>query len=104
MRTQTLAEKVADGTIHVIGIGLGITAVIILAAILWNSPDFGRQVSVLIYAGCLMAMLSCSALYNIFAKDNKTGILRRLDHAAIFLLIAGTYTPLAAMVIGGWTT
>lgn len=103
MRTQTFAEKVADGTVHLIGIGLGIAAVITLIAVLWNTPDIGRQVSVFVYAGCLMAMLICSALYNIFAKEHKTGLLRRLDHAAIFLLIAGTYTPLAAMIIGGWT-
>ncbi|WP_417669561.1 PAQR family membrane homeostasis protein TrhA [Roseibium sp.] len=103
MRVQTLAEKIADGTVHVIGIGLGIAALITLIAVQWGSDDVGRQLSVYIYAGCLMLMLVCSALYNIFAKENKTGILRRLDHAAIFLLIAGTYTPLAAMIIGGRT-
>ncbi|WP_289032916.1 hemolysin III family protein [uncultured Roseibium sp.] len=103
MRVQTMPEKIADGTIHVIGICLGIAALITLVAVLWNTPDLGRQVSVFIYAGCLLAMLICSALYNMLAKDNKTGILRKLDHAAIFLLIAGTYTPLASMIIGGWT-
>ncbi|WP_153771151.1 hemolysin III family protein [Labrenzia sp. CE80] len=103
MRAQTLPEKIADGTIHVIGICLGIAALVTLVAVLWNTADLGRQVSVFIYAGCLLAMLICSALYNMLAKDNKTGILRKLDHAAIFLLIAGTYTPLASMIIGGWT-
>ncbi len=102
-RHQTLGELIADGTIHVIGIGLGVAATIILTLTLWNSGDLARQVSVLIYAACLMAMLICSALYNMFAKDHKAGVLRRLDHAAIFLMIAGTYTPLAAMIIGGWT-
>ncbi|MEP0452681.1 MAG: hemolysin III family protein [Roseibium sp.] len=103
MRVQTMPEKIADGTIHVIGICLGIAALITLVAVLWNTQDLGRQVSVFIYAGCLLAMLICSALYNMLAKDNKTGILRKLAHAAIFLLIAGTYTPLASMIIGGWT-
>lgn len=103
MRIESLAEKIADGTIHVIGIGLGLAATVTLIAVLWNSPDTARQVSVFIYAACLMTMLVCSALYNIFAKEKKRGWLRRLDHAAIFLLIAGTYTPLAAMIIGGWT-
>ncbi len=103
MRIETLAEKIADGTVHVIGIGLGLAATIALIAILWNSPDTGRQVSVFIYTGCLMAMLICSALYNIFAREEKQGLLLKLDHAAIFLTIAGTYTPLASMIIGGWT-
>lgn len=102
-RPLTFAEFVADGAIHVIGICLGLTATIVLAVTLWDTGDAARQVTVMIYAACLMAMLICSALYNMFARDHKTGILRRLDHAAIFLLIAGTYTPLAAMIIGGWT-
>ncbi|WP_420411397.1 PAQR family membrane homeostasis protein TrhA [Roseibium sp.] len=102
-RQQTLSELIADGTIHVLGIGLGVTATVVLAITLWNSGDFARQISVLVYAACLMAMLICSALYNMFATDHKTGVLRRLDHAAIFLMIAGTYTPLAAIIIGGWT-
>ncbi|GAA0777271.1 hemolysin III family protein [Roseibium denhamense] len=102
-RSQTFAELIADGTVHVIGIGLGIAATIILGATLWDAGDPARQISVLIYAACLMAMLVCSALYNMIAKDNKTGVLRRLDHAAIFLMIAGTYTPLTAVIIGGWT-
>ena len=103
MRVQTLAEKIADGTVHIIGIGLGIAGLVTLIAVQWGSADIGRQVSVYIYAACLLAMLICSALYNMLAKDNRSGLLRRLDHAAIFLLIAGTYTPLASMIIGGWT-
>ncbi|MES0807926.1 hemolysin III family protein [Roseibium sp. SCPC15] len=103
IRPPTLAEFIADGAIHIIGICLGLTATIILAVTLWNAGDPARQVTVMIYAACLMTMLVCSALYNMFAKDHKAGILRRLDHAAIFLMIAGTYTPLAAIIVGGWT-
>ncbi|WP_305986301.1 hemolysin III family protein [Roseibium sp. MMSF_3544] len=102
-RTQTLAELIADGAIHAIGICLGLTATVILTVMLWNVGDPTRQITVMIYAACLMTMLICSALYNMLAKDHKSGILRRLDHAAIFLMIAGTYTPLAAVIIGGWT-
>lgn len=102
-RPLSLAEFVADGAIHVVGVCLGAAATVVLAATLWNSGDAARQLTVMVYAACLMAMLVCSALYNMFAHDQKTGIFRRLDHAAIFLMIAGTYTPLAAMIIGGWT-
>ena len=93
IRTETLAEFIADGAVHVIGICLGIAATIILAITIWGTDEPARQVTVMIYASCLMAMLICSALYNMLAKNNKSGILRRLDHAAIFLMIAGTYTP-----------
>ncbi len=102
-RAQSLAELIADGAIHTIGICLGLTATVVLAVTLWNTGDPTRQITVMIYAACLMTMLICSALYNMLAKDHKSGILRRLDHAAIFLMIAGTYTPLAAVIIGGWT-
>lgn len=102
-RAQSAAELIADGTIHVIGIGLGIAAVASLTVILWNAGDLPRRISVLIYAACLMAMLICSALYNMLDTEGKSSVLRRLDHAAIFLMIAGTYTPLTAMIIGGWT-
>lgn len=103
LRPQTLAELIADGAVHVTGICLGLTACIILAVSLWHADDPARQVTVMIYAACLMAMLICSALYNMLARDQRSGILRRLDHAAIFLMIAGTYTPLAGVIIGGWT-
>lgn len=103
LRMESLAERVADGTIHVIGITFGIAALATFIVTMWGSTDIGQQVSVYIYVGCLLAMLICSALYNMLDKENKQGLLRRLDHAAIFLLIAGTYTPLAAMVIGGIT-
>ncbi|MEP3427375.1 MAG: hemolysin III family protein [Roseibium sp.] len=102
-RPLSTAEFIADGAVHVVGISLGMAAATILAITLWNAGDIPRQVSVMIYAACLLNLLICSALYNMFDKDNKTGILRRLDHAGIFLMIAGTYTPLAAMIIGGWT-
>ncbi|PVB59754.1 hemolysin III family protein [Labrenzia sp. 011] len=102
-RPQTVAELIADGAIHVIGIGLGLTATLVLILTLRDTGDPARQITVMIYAACLMTMLVCSALYNMLAKDDKSGVLRRLDHAAIFLMIAGTYTPLAAIIIGGWT-
>ncbi|NVK32869.1 MAG: hemolysin III family protein [Rhodobacteraceae bacterium] len=103
LKMESFAEKIADGTVHIVGIGLGIAALTTFIIVMWNASSIGQQVSVFIYAGCLLAMLIASALYNILDKQNKQGLLRRLDHAAIFLLIAGTYTPLATIVIGGWT-
>lgn len=103
LRKISPAEFIADGMVHLTGICLGAVAVTLLAITLWNSGDLARQVSVLIYAACMMAMLVCSALYNMVAPHNRSGWLRRLDHAAIFMMIAGTYTPLASMIIGGWT-
>ncbi|MDX5595219.1 PAQR family membrane homeostasis protein TrhA [Pseudovibrio sp. SPO723] len=102
-RTETRGELIADGIIHVLGIALGAAATTAFIILLWSYEDPARKISIFIYAGCLMTMLICSATYNILAKDNRIGILRRLDHSAIFLMIAGTYTPLCLMVLGGWT-
>ncbi len=97
----TRAEYIADSAIHVLGIALGIGATVTLAILTWPGDNPGRFASLAVYSACLMAMLVASALYNMISKDEKTGVLRRLDHAAIFLMIAGTYTPFSAFVIGG---
>ena len=50
-------------------------------------------------------MLGCSALYNLASDRPRKALWRRLDHAAIFVMIAGTYTPFAVVAIGGaWGT
>ncbi len=46
-------------------------------------------------------MLGCSALYNLAATGSRKALLRRFDHAAIFMMIAGTYTPVALLAVGG---
>jgi channel protein (hemolysin III family) len=56
--------------------------------------------SLAVYAAGLMAMLGCSAVYNIAGHDPRRAFWRRLDHAAI-MVAAGTYTPFAAIAIGG---
>ena len=55
----------------------------------------------LVYSGCLVAMLGCSAAYNLTSHTSQRVFLRRLDHAAIFLMIAGTYTPFTTCRLHG---
>jgi hemolysin III len=55
--------------------------------------------SVLAYSAGLMAMLGCSAAYHIQRSSDRRELLRRLDHAAIFIMIAGTYTPFTASIL-----
>lgn len=103
MRDQTFRERLADGTIHFIGIALGLAAFAVLASLAPDMSGLTRPLSLMIYATCLVAMLVFSALYNVLAKNNRESFFRRLDHAAIFLMIGGTYTPFATSVIGGAT-
>jgi hemolysin III len=67
----------------------------------------GRGVADLVSAGIyslgLMAMLGCSAAYNIARRSRHRDLLRRFDHAAIFVMIAGTYTPFTTLALhGNW--
>jgi hemolysin III len=55
----------------------------------------------LIYAVCLLTMLGCSAAYNLASNAPRRRLLRRFDHAAIFLMIAGSYTPFTTCRLDG---
>ncbi|GEO83005.1 DNA-binding protein [Pararhodospirillum oryzae] len=63
----------------------------------------GRLITAaVIYGVGLLATFGFSAAYNLALGSRFTEILRRCDHAAIYVMIAGTYTPLALVCIGGW--
>src|SRR5690606_29184052 len=54
-----------------------------------------------VYAGGLIAMLACSAAYNLARNSRRRMLLRRFDQAAIFVMIAGTYTPFTILGLEG---
>ena len=95
------AERAVDMAVHAIGMTAAVPAVAVLFAV--TIPDSGAAtlLCLALYAFGLLSMLSFSALYNIAAKTKRKEMLRRLDHAAIFIMIAGTYTPFAALTIKG---
>jgi hemolysin III len=90
------SETVADGVIHVVGLGLACVAATGLIAFTYGSTSSFEAASVTVYAICLIAMLGFSAAYNMWPISPRKWWLRRLDHSAIFVFIAGTYTPLIA--------
>jgi hemolysin III len=60
-----------------------------------------RLTALAVYAAGLLAMVGCSALYAWGRGGGRHSLYRHLDHAAIFVMIAGTYTPFTAILIGG---
>jgi hemolysin III len=88
----------ADRWVHITGLLLGGAGA---AALVARVIRDGRGIPLLVYGVCLVTMLVCSAVYNLAAPSERRQVLRRLDHAAIFLLIAGTYTPFTARDVGG---
>lgn len=94
------AERRADGFIHAIGIAAALAAVTVLFGGVGDYPWHVRPM-VAIYGIGVLAMFLLSAGYNLVAPSPLKARLRRLDHAAIFLMIAGSYTPVAGVLIGG---
>ncbi|MEK0082994.1 PAQR family membrane homeostasis protein TrhA [Benzoatithermus flavus] len=98
-------ERHADALVHAVGLIGGSAACLVLAALSVEGTDPRRLVSLGLYATGLMAMLICSALYNLSVDGPRKALFQRLDHAAIFMMIAGTYTPFTLVAIGGaWGT
>lgn len=85
--------------------GAGVAAIIGTGVLLYlTRGNLPGQLSLLIYGLSSVILFGCSALYHIGSwSPPRNAFLRRLDHANIFLLIAGTYTPIAFNVLsGGW--
>jgi len=107
--TYTAAEQAADTTVHIVGVVgamLAVPVMVTLAAV-WHDGAFIAAVAV--YGASLLAMLGISAGYNLAFLRRQGGrlveVLRRLDHAAIYVKIAGTYTPYAVIAggpVGRW--
>jgi hemolysin III len=101
-RIASAREHAADAVVHVLGLGLGVPAavtVVALAAILGSAGDVATAA---IYAAGMVAMLGCSAAYNMLHRHRWRDWLQRFDHAAIFAMIAGTYTPFTRLLETGW--
>jgi hemolysin III len=94
-------ERLADAVVHVLGVALALVGCIVLALVALPAGDLLRLGSLALYGAGLLAMLGCSALYHMAGEGPSKAVFRRLDHAAIFVMIAGTYTPFAVVAIGG---
>jgi hemolysin III len=93
----TTRERVADGCIHVVSVVASLIALVALIVVAIQTQAALWIVSLVIYGVALVATFSCSAGYHLIVRPKLKSIFRRLDHAAIFLMIAGTYTPFALM-------
>jgi hemolysin III len=89
----TARERVADGCIHLIGVTASLVALTALLIVAVKAQTTLWIVALLVYGLALVAMFSCSAGYHLVIRPKIKEVFRRLDHAAIFLMIAGTYTP-----------
>ncbi len=92
MRKEKLGELIANAVSHGVGIGLSIVALVIF---LVAADSAAEKAIVSVFPVSLTLLYSMSTLYHAFPKKLKRtkAVFRRLDHSAIYMLIAGTYTP-----------
>ena len=93
------SERIADGTMHAIGVIGAIAGSVLLAV--WFAGT-GYTTAIAIYGATLIATFVASASYHMTPWENIRPTLCRFDHAAIYLKIAGTYTPLVVMIGSGF--
>ncbi|KQT43019.1 DNA-binding protein [Aureimonas sp. Leaf454] len=98
----TAAETIADAIVHASGLVLSVAgAAVFLVAISSGVPG-AAVAAVAVYLATLILSISASAVYNLWPVSRTKWLLRRLDHSAIYLLIAGTYTPFMVEMGLGW--
>lgn len=102
-RDYTAAEQCADRWLHRVGIAVAVVGVAVLLWLAAGRRDGLLLLGVGLYGLGLLAMLVASAVANHHLGVRGEGLLwrERFDHAAIFLMIAGTYTPFTLTVLAG---
>jgi hemolysin III len=102
-RDQTLGEEIANAVSHGLGFLLAVASLPILV---FHAASQGTAVNVVaasVFAGTMILLYLVSAIYHAVPVSRAKRWLNRLDHAAIYLFIAGSYTPFALGVLsGGW--
>lgn len=100
-RQLSAGEEVINSITHGIGALLSIAAMVILIMVASRNGDIWHLVSFSIYGSSLILLYLSSTLYHSFSNPKIKSLFARFDHISIFLLIAGTYTPILLTSIRG---
>jgi hemolysin III len=100
-RKLTVKEEIFNSITHGIGVLLSIAALVILVVLAVGKGNVWHVVSFSIYGSTMILLYLASTLYHSFTKEKVKNLFMRFDHAAIFLLIAGTYTPFLLTALRG---
>lgn len=95
------AELIADGCVHFLGVVASLAAMSILVVLAQRHLPAASASSLTVYGFSAVAMFVFSAACNLTERPRWKEFLLHCDHSAIFLMIAGTYTPIAVIKIGG---
>lgn len=100
-RKLTAKEEIFNSITHGIGVLLSIAALVILVVSAVGKGNTWHVVSFSIYGSTMVLLYLASTLYHSFTKEKIKNLFARFDHVAIFLLIAGTYTPFLLTALRG---
>jgi hemolysin III len=102
-RPQTLAEEVANSVSHGLAFVLALAGAPILIVAATRRGTLADVIAVSVFAAAMALMYLSSTIYHALPQGQAKRVFRVLDHSAIYLLIAGTYTPFTLGVLqGGW--
>ena len=102
-RAYSLGEEIANSVTHGIGAMLSVAGLTLLVTYAAIQGDAWRIVSFSIYGGSMILLFLMSTLYHSFQNKKVKQVFKLLDHCAIYLLIAGTYTPFLLVTLRGTT-
>ena len=97
----SLREEIAHAVSHGVGILLSIVALTILVAVSFRDGGVRQVVGSAVFGTTLILLYGTSTLYHSVSHPRVKQVLRKLDHTAIYLLIAGTYTPITLVTLHG---
>ncbi|HEY2291189.1 MAG TPA: hemolysin III family protein [Thermoanaerobaculia bacterium] len=106
VKTYSVREEIAHSAIHGLGIALSIAGLIALVLTARRTGDAWDVVASAVYGATLILLYLASTLYHGIPHARAKRVLRVIDHSAIYLLIAGTYTPFTLISLRGpwgWT-
>lgn len=98
---ESLGERIANAVTHGIGAGLSLAGLVLLIGLASRHGTALEIASVAVYGTSLVLLYLASTAYHAVRGPRARRLCRQIDHVAIFLLIAGTYTPVALISLGG---
>lgn len=104
-RRYTLGEEIFNSVSHGIGAGLSVAGTVVLIVVSAFNTNAWGVVSSCIYGASLIILYTMSTLYHSITNNKAKSFFRIMDHNTIFLLIAGTYTPITLYYLNstvGW--
>jgi hemolysin III len=105
-RFPSLGEEIANSASHGVGLAAALVAAPFLVLAAARHDGWTGTVGASVFAGTVVLLYLASTLYHAWPSPGTKHVFRVIDHSAIFLLIAGTYTPFTLGVLRGawgWT-